>query len=67
MRFLRIPTEDTDGPVLPAWIIDGLPSESPRLEAPRLELPLPEMPEMTDNQVPPRGEPLKSTIIIIDL
>ena len=65
MRFLRIPTEDTtDAPELPAWIIDGLPSESPRLEAPRLELPLPEMPEMEE---PPRGEPLKSTIIIIDL
>ncbi len=69
MRFLRIPTEQTDErmPVsgeLPAWIIDGLPAETPRLEAPRLELPLP-MPEMADE--PPREEASRSSVIIIDL
>lgn len=65
MRFLRIPTEQTDTqPELPAWIIDGLPRESPRLEAPRLQLPLP-MPEREEES--PREQALPSTVIIIDL
>ncbi|MDP2340024.1 MAG: hypothetical protein Q8O67_03625 [Deltaproteobacteria bacterium] len=68
MRLLRaptaLPTEQTDDETeLPAWIIDGLPPETPRLEAPRLQLPLP----MSPYEEQRRDEPLPSTIIIIDL
>jgi hypothetical protein len=69
MRLLRVPTtqptkQTDDESELPAWIIDGVPAETPRLEAPRLQLPLP---MHRDEEEPRRDAPLPSTIIIIDL
>ena len=71
MRFLRVPTleptDDDEEPATPAWIIDGLERETPRLEAPRVQLPVPQHdPEQEREHEERARPPAPSTVIIID-